>query len=209
VSSSAVFALRELRSDVEGASGSASLLGVHGFRRELSFLRAPFRRADEGCGVLIFSSVGSFDWLSTVSLASSCGAVGTDSAEDMAALPLAFLERAGFFWESPLVRLARLLRAGASSSCSGSGSGLEVGGAVFLLRVEAGARVGGGGGGGGGLGFGVLSSAEPMDRLAAERVTLDDMRLCSECARDKSTIESAVSLWPRWRVSQRCTRETE
>lgn len=106
------------------------------------------------------------------------------------------------------MRLARLLRAGASSSCSGSGSGLEVGGAVFLLRVEAGARVGGGGGGGLGLGE-LLSSAEPVDRLAAERVTLDDMRLCSECARDKSTIESAVSLWPRWRVSQRCTRETE
>jgi hypothetical protein len=105
------------------------------------------------------------------------------------------------------VRLARLLRAGASSSCSASGSGLELGGAVFLLRFEAGARVGGGGGGG--LGLGVLSSAEPVDRLAAERVTLDDMRLCSECARDKSTIENAVSLWPRWRVSQRCTREAE
>jgi hypothetical protein len=174
VSSPALTALRDPRRDVEGASGSFSLLGVLGFLRELSppFLREPFRRADEGCGVFIFSSAASVGWLSFVSLRPFCGVGETDSAEDMAALPLAFLDRAGLSLGSTFVRLARLLRAGASPWISGSGSGLELGGAAFLLRPEAGARVGGGGGGGSAL----LSLAEPVDRLAAERVTLDDMR---------------------------------
>jgi hypothetical protein len=97
VSSSALVAFREPFRDVEGASGSFSLLGVLGFRRELSFLREPFRRPEEGCGVLIFSSVGSVGCLATVSPASSCGVDGTDSAEDMTALPLAFLDRGGLF----------------------------------------------------------------------------------------------------------------
>jgi hypothetical protein len=164
VSSPALTALRDPRRDVEGASGSFSLLGVLGFLRELSppFLREPFRRADEGCGVFIFSSAASVGWLSFVSLRPFCGVGETDSAEDMAGLSLG----------STFVRLARLLRAGASPWISGSGSGLELGGAAFLLRPEAGARVGGGGGGGSAL----LSLAEPVDRLAAERVTLDDMR---------------------------------
>jgi hypothetical protein len=72
-----------------------------------------------------------------------------------------------------LVRLARPRWEGGASSVGG-GSGLDSRGALFLLRVEAGGRVGAVAGGGG---LGVrLSSAEPVDRLAAERVTLDDMR---------------------------------
>jgi hypothetical protein len=59
----------------------------------------------------------------------------------------------------------------------GGCSGVVSRGAVFLLRVEAGGgRVEAVEGGRGGGRLGVLSLAEPVDRLAAERVTLDDMR---------------------------------
>ena len=44
------------------------------------------------------------------------------------------------------------------------------------MRVEVGAAWEDGGGGGGG-GLAELSLLEPVDRLAAERVTLDDMRM--------------------------------
>jgi hypothetical protein len=162
---------------VEGASGSFSLLGVFGCRRPPSpppLLRVAFRR-DEGCGVLILSSAGSEGWLCGVSKESSWGATDTDPAEDMAALPLAFLERGGASCASTLVRFARPRREDTPSALVGGGcSGLDSRGALFLLRVEAGGREGAVVGGGG---LGVLSSAEPVDRLAAERVTLDDMRL--------------------------------
>jgi hypothetical protein len=95
-SSSALADLRDPRRDVEGASGSASLLEGFAGRRELSpFLREGFRRVEEGWGVLGFSSMGSVVWLYAVSSPSCCEVSGTDSADDMTALPLAFLERAG------------------------------------------------------------------------------------------------------------------
>lgn len=91
-------------------------------------------------------------------------------------LPLAFLERAGASWGSVLGRLARPSRAEESSGLFSGCSGLASRGAVFLLRVEAGGRWAGAEGGGGG-GLGVVSLLDPVDRLAAERVTLDvDMR---------------------------------
>ena len=86
----------------------------------------------------------------------------------MAALPLAV------FGGSPLERLVRLLRAGATSAGSEGGSPLESRWAALRLREDAGGGCEGGGGGGGG-GFGSSPLAEPADRLAAERVTLDDM----------------------------------
>lgn len=92
----------------------------------------------------------------------------------MAALPFALLLRAGGSWCSSLVRLARALRVVRASLGSDVCAGLLSGGAVFLLRVEAGGGCDEGAGAEGGLGDGWL--AEPAERLAAERVTLDDMR---------------------------------
>lgn len=86
--------------------------------------------------------------LSGVSPASSAGECSTNSAEDMAALPFAFLDREGCSWGSTLVRLARPPRAGAASGDSGECSGLVPRWAVFLLRVEAGGGREGAGGGG-------------------------------------------------------------
>lgn len=154
-------------------------LGVLGCRRELSppFLRPPLRRDEAGCGVL-FSSGASAGWLFLVRVVLSRGDIRTNSAEDMAALPLpfAFLERAGASWGSVLVRLARPPRGDGSSGLLDDCSRLASRGAVFLLRVEAGGRWAGAVGGGGG-GLGAVSLLDPVDRLAAERVTLDeDMR---------------------------------
>lgn len=164
-SSAALFDLRELRRDVEDRKGLVSFSGRGDFgcRRELSdwppLLRPPLLRFDdEGAA---FSSTGSEG----------------GPADDMAALPLAFLERpiagAGASWGSALGRLAREARADLGSVFSGC-SGLESRAAAFRLREEVGGAEGGGGGCA--SGFSLLAAA-PVDRLADERVTLS--RWCS------------------------------
>ena len=166
-SASGLAALRALRRDVEGASGSFSLLGVFGGRRELPspFFRPVLRRA-EGWGVLAFSCMASEG-------SSRGGPLEPDSACDI--LPLPFLERAGSSCGSILLRLARLPRAGAASGVPWGCSGLDPRWAGFFrLREGAGAACEGAGGGGGGGGG---SLASPADRRAAERVTLEDMSL--------------------------------
>jgi hypothetical protein len=101
--------------------------------------------------------------------------------DDMAALPFAFLDRAGAAAEelsgSTLARLARPLR-GAAVSPASVGCAGGVSRELFLrLREAAGVEWGGGGGGARGFWFGGFSLEEPVGGLADERVTLDDMRI--------------------------------
>jgi hypothetical protein len=130
------------------------------------------------------------------------------------------------FGGSPLGRLVRLLRAGAASAGSEGGSLLGSRWAALRLREGAGGGCVGGGGGGGGGRFGGSPLAEPTDRLAAERVTLDDMRYCcktlharwlrqteapmAECA--ALPVESGEAVerqWRAWSRERERERETE
>jgi hypothetical protein len=113
----------------------------------------------------------------------------------MANFAFPFFERAGVGLGrgasgSVRVRFARPPRAGGaralSSACSGLGSR---GGAAFRFRevVDGGP---GGAGGGGGAGW----LAVPAERLAAERVTLDDMSNCT--TRRCIWFEAGIRKWP-------------
>lgn len=157
MSSSAVvvLALRELRCEADERKGFGSLSGLGDFwwRRlvseRLAVLRGAFDRLDEE-GVAL-SSTRSVGGLGLVSESVRSGPGRTNAADDMAALPLALLGRAGAGAGAScalaLERLARVARVGGTSAlwaCSVGSAGSGLASCEGALRL----RDGGGGGGG-------------------------------------------------------------
>lgn len=97
-------------------------------------------------------------------------------------LPLPFFDRAedgaggaSSASTSTLARFARLPRVDGAGAVSMASSGVASRAGAFRFRDVVGGGAAGGGGGAGGLAL--LGSVAPAERLAAERVILDDMSL--------------------------------